>query len=50
MTHVSTAMLASCLTNMHLNETWTKMVSAFVTAVLHLIRDHKEATQANILC
>ena len=30
---------------MRLNKTWTKTVSTFVTAVLHLIRDHKEATQ-----
>ena len=45
MTRVSAATLESQLTNMHLNKTWTKTVSTFVTTVLHLIRDHKEATQ-----
>ena len=45
MTRVSAAVLESRLTNVRLNETWTKTVSAFVTAVSHLIRDHKEATQ-----
>ena len=45
MTHVSAATLESRLTNMWLNKTWMKTVSTFVTAVSHLIRDHKEATQ-----
>ena len=45
MTHVSTAMLESWLTKLQLNKMWTKTVSAFATAVLHLIQDHKEATQ-----
>ena len=45
MTHVSAAMLESCLTNVRLNKMWTKTVSTFVTTVLHVIRDHKEATQ-----
>ena len=41
MTRVSAATLESQLTNMWLKKTWTKTVSAFVTVVLHLIRDHK---------
>ena len=45
MTWVNTATLESPLTNVHLNKTWTKTASAFVTAVLHLIWDHKEAMQ-----
>ena len=45
MTHMSTAMLESCLTNMRLNETWTKTVSTFLNLVLHLIWDHKKVTQ-----
>ena len=40
-TRVSAATLESRLTNVRLNKTWTKTVSAFVTTVLHLIRDHK---------
>ena len=38
MTHVSAAMLESCLTNVRLNKMWTKTVSTFVTTVLHVIR------------
>ena len=38
MTCVSTAVLESHLTNVHLNEMWTKTVSKFVTAVSHLIQ------------
>ena len=45
MTWVNTATLESPLTNVHLNKTWTKTASAFLTAVSHLIRDHKKATQ-----
>ena len=45
MTRVSAATLESRLMNMRLNKTWTKTVSMFVTAVSHLIWDHKEATQ-----
>ena len=45
MTCLSAATLEFCLTNFHLNKMWTKAVSTFVTTVLHLIRDHKEATQ-----
>ena len=44
-THVSAAVLESWLTNVCLSKTWTKAVLTFVTAVLHLIRDHKKATQ-----
>ena len=42
---MSAAALESQLKNMRLIKTWTKTVSTFVTAVSHLIRDHKEATQ-----
>ena len=45
MTCMSAATLESCLTSMRLSEIWTKMVSMFICTVLHLIRDHKEATQ-----
>ena len=45
MTHVSAATLESCLTNMRLKKMWTKTVLMFVTAVLHLMCDHKEAMQ-----
>ena len=45
MTCMSVAALESQVMNVHLNETWTKTMFTFVTAVLHLIQDHKEATQ-----
>ena len=45
MTCVSAAMLESCLKNVCLNKMWTKTVSTFAMTVLHLIWDHKEATQ-----
>ena len=41
MTHVSMAVLESHLTCVHLDKTWTKTVTAFVTVALHLIWDHK---------
>ena len=45
MTWMSAATLESCLTNMRLKKMWTKTVLMFVTVVLHLMCDHKEATQ-----
>ena len=45
MTRVRAATLESWLTNMRINKLWMKTKSTIVTAVLHLIRDHKEALQ-----
>jgi len=43
MAHVTAETLETKLTSMCLNRDWSKTVSAFMTCVSHVIKDHKEA-------
>ena len=44
MARVSAEILETKLTTMRLNRDWSKTVSAFMMAVSHVIKDHKEVT------